>query len=86
MRMGKGRQREISAFRQGQVDRLSIENHYPDYVSIPDSKMKRDRNWFLWKLMKKLYRKRFPTRRASNMFGSYWFNGFNHPREKNRSL
>lgn len=76
--MGKGRQRDSSAFRQGQVDRLSIEDPHPVYV--PDWKK------IKWKLMKKFYRKRFPTRRASNMLGSYWFAGWNNPNEKNRSL
>jgi nitrate reductase assembly molybdenum cofactor insertion protein NarJ len=71
--MSKSRQREVSAFRQGQIDRKEIDT----LISFIE-KTQKIRN----KEMKNKYKERFPTKRQSNMLGSFWFRGWNNPNEK----
>lgn len=68
--MSKSRQREISAFRQGQVDRKETDDLF--YMDLTKHN----------KEMKNKYKERFPTKRQSNMLGSFWFIGWNNPTTK----
>jgi hypothetical protein len=69
--MSKTNQREISYFKQGQIDRKEAQ------------KIKGKWNWDgIKRIMKSKYKERFCTKKLSNMYGSIWFRGWNNPTEK----
>ena len=74
--MSKANQREYSYFRQGQIDRKETQKNQGNFWNWGDIK----------RSMKKLYKQRLSTKRLSNMYGTYWFKGWNNPNAKKISF